>query len=86
MREESNRNSRILIFKNSITKVKTQQMGLITNSIEVDIERISELKGRSEEITQNEAERNKMMESTKMRRIQWADLTCFFSGIVGEEY
>lgn len=53
-------------------------MGLITNSIEVDVERISELKGRSEEITQNEAERNKMMESTKMRRIQCADLMWFF--------
>lgn len=44
-------------------------MGLTANSIQVDIERISELKGRSEEITQKEAERDKMIESTKMRRI-----------------
>lgn len=32
--------------------------------------RIRELKDRSEEITQNEAERDKMMENTKMSRIQ----------------
>lgn len=44
-------------------------MGLIANSILVNIDRISELLGRPEEITQKEAERDKMIESTKMRRI-----------------
>ena len=38
-------------------------MGLIANSILVNIDRISELLGRPEEITQKEAERDKMIES-----------------------
>lgn len=69
MGKESNRNSRILTFKNPITKVKNSKDGF-NNKFNTGRDRINELKDRSEEITQNEAERDKMVENIKMRKIQ----------------
>lgn len=70
MRKESNRNPRILIFKTSITKIKKpQQMVFAANLIQVDIERISELKVDQKKLPRRKQKETKMIDSTKMRRI-----------------
>ena len=55
----------IIELKNTITKIKTQWMGLIYSRVEITEARISDLKDRSIKFTQFEQQRENKIEKKK---------------------
>lgn len=60
----------IIKLKNTITKIKTQRIGLIYSRVEITEDRISDLKDRSIKFTQFEQRENKIEKKKKTHHHQ----------------